>query len=212
MAVPELWLIAGPNGAGKTTVVRRIPLQNVIARLEILNPDARTLQRLRARGFAGFAEAPADTLQREFIAAAGEVEDELWRRLKAGATVAAETVLSTPKYRAHVDWVKRSGGLFNLIFITLASPEISSRRIAQRVREQGHDVPADRLAGRWRRAHEQLGWFAAQADCFWVFDNSDERPEAAPVLRAWGGGGGVSLAAGAPGYLQEALARLTPSD
>lgn len=209
MPVPELWLIAGPNGAGKTTAVQRVPLQKVIAGLNVLNPDACTLERLQALGFDGFAGTPATILEREFIASANAVERELWQHLKAGETVAVETVLSTPKYRAHVDWVRRAGGIFNLIFITLASPEISSRRVAQRVREKGHDVPADRLAERWRRSHEQLGWFAAQADCFWVFDNSDERPEAPPLLRAWGGGGAFHAAPVLPAYLQQALAGLT---
>jgi ABC-type cobalamin transport system ATPase subunit len=58
MSGPELWLIAGPNGAGKTTCTHKEPLASLLSGVGCLNPDDQTLRKLRAAGYAGFADAP----------------------------------------------------------------------------------------------------------------------------------------------------------
>ena len=65
--------------------------------------------------------------------------------------------------------------------------------MASRVRQGGHDVPADKLAARWQRSVSNLGWYARQADVFFVFDNSDSTPDVPPVLIAEGGCGELSI-------------------
>ena len=60
MAGPEFWLVAGPNGAGKTTCVQMEPISQLLPAVTFLNPDYRTLEKLRALGYQGFADAPPD--------------------------------------------------------------------------------------------------------------------------------------------------------
>ena len=49
MKFPELWIVAGPNGAGKTTAVQREPVNSILPGISFLNPDNRTLEKLRLR-------------------------------------------------------------------------------------------------------------------------------------------------------------------
>ncbi|NOS70193.1 MAG: hypothetical protein HOP33_09710 [Verrucomicrobia bacterium] len=104
--------------------------------------------------------------------------------LAAGEAVAVETVLSTDKYRPVVEQLRRDGGMFNLIYVGLNSPELSRQRVAARVAKGGHPVPEEKLAGRWQRSLEHLPWFASRADHFFIFDNSDSNPDQEPVLAA----------------------------
>ncbi|MFN0066857.1 MAG: hypothetical protein ACKVYV_04385 [Limisphaerales bacterium] len=184
MSAPEIWLVAGPNGAGKTSLARRALALRLGADLEILNPDERTLRRLKAAGYACFADAPDAALRSSCLAGAREAVDE----------------------------VRSRGGHAFLPHVGLASPEISARRVAARVQLGGQGVPPDRLAERWNRSLARLGWFAARAREFWPYDNSAEAPAREPALAAWGAGGLVRFAAGVPAYFQQALAGLTRAD
>ena len=173
---PSLWIVAGPNGAGKTTAVQRVRLTELMPGLPVLNPDDRTLQKLRAAGFSGFADAPAEIQTRRFIESADEVAAELEGAIDRVEPVGVETVLSSEKYRGPVESVLERAGFFGLVYIALASPEISRRRIAARVRLGGHGVPDDKIPVRWQRSLDTLPWFAARASAFWVVDNSVPDP------------------------------------
>ena len=186
---PELWIVAGPNGAGKTTCVQAEPIRDILPQVRFLNPDDVTKQLLIAEGYTGFIDAPTDVQYRCFGLAATRVELELVEAISHGESVGVETVLSTDKYRQVVEQVRASGGLVNLIYVTVASPEISAARVAIRVTRGGHDVPPERIADRFRRSHTNLTWFAENADNFWVIDNSGDDPAVPPVLRAYGVGG-----------------------
>lgn len=207
----ELWPIAGPNGAGKTSLARKALAGGLGAGLEFFNPDERTLRHLQAAGYAGFADAPEPVLRACFLAGAREVETALRAAIQGNRRIAVETVLSTDKYRKAVEEVKARGGHVFLLYVVLASPEISGRRVAARVLAGGHDVPPDRLIGRWHKSLARLGWFAAQAREFWVYDNSGEDVTVSPRLVAWGAGGRIIFQEGIHDYLQQALSGLPPS-
>ncbi len=182
MAIPHLWLFAGPNGAGKTTFTR-FPLWS--GRIShFLNADELTRQLLSEQGYSTYTVTPAEVLQRANVTAAEKVFSEVRRLLDAEEAVAVETVLSTDKYRPVVEKLRRNGGIFNLVYIGLRSPELSRERVARRVAQGGHPVPEEKLVGRWRRSLEHLPWFASQADHFYVYDNSDSDPAHEPVLVA----------------------------
>ena len=188
MSTPaQFWIVAGPNGAGKTTCVQAEPIRGVLPAIPFLNPDDVTKQLLDERGIARFADAPAGVLRECFVRAAEEVERQLIDTIGRGESVGIETVLSTDKYRPLVEQVRRLGGELHLVYVTVASPEISVRRVAIRVAKGGHDVPSDKIAERYRRSLANLGWFAAHSRSFWVFDNSDPAPR--PVMRAYGSRG-----------------------
>ena len=186
MDVPRLWLIAGPNGAGKTTVVQSDLFRDLIPPVHQLNADEQTLQRLHRLGFAGFRDVSADVLFQEFSAASGSVFSEVTDGIKRGEAVCVETVLSTGKYQPVVEQTLALGGYFALVYVAVRSPDISLERIARRVAQGGHDVPADKVVARWHRSLEFLPWFAGRASVLWVFDNSDSDPDNPPRLIAHG--------------------------
>ena len=193
MSEPVFWLIAGPNGAGKTTLVHQPRFQRLLAGVRFFNPDETTLRLLQGAGYAGFQDAPHDELRRCFIAAATEVEAELQSSLLRGEAVGVETVLSTRKYCRLVEQVIGRNGFVGLIYIALRDAELSQIRVARRVAQGGHNVPADKLVSRWQGSLSNLGWFAKRATRFWVVDNSDSTPGVAPRLLATGGGGTLEI-------------------
>lgn len=186
MASPELWIVAGPNGAGKTTLVQAHPIQNLLPRVRFLNPDDVARDLLTRGGYVGFPGAPEPAQRRAFLDAARMVEDELDAAVRRQEPIGVETVLSSDKYRPLVERVRRQSGFVGLIYVTVASPEVACRRVARRVKVGGHDVPVEKVQARWHRSLSNLAWFAARASAFWVFDNSDERPEVPPRLVAAG--------------------------
>jgi predicted ABC-type ATPase len=101
---------------------------------------------------------------------------------------------------------KERGFEIRLIYVILRSPELSMKRIQMRVAKGGHDVPADRVAKRWKRSLEQFPWFLDQADWALIFDNSRE-------LRLIGrkAGGIVTLDPTAPDVIKEAIAKMRTS-
>lgn len=209
MSNPELWLIAGPNGAGKTTAVQRGPLRRLIPDLRPLNADDRTFRLLRQAGYAGFHDAPQSVLVKTFVHASELTHAEVCEAVAMGHPVCVETVLSTDKYRPLVESVTGQDGIFNLIYVAVRSPEISLARISQRVREGGHDVPADKVVARWHRSLEFLPWFARRASALWVYDNSDSDPGSSPRLIVHGIEGRVRvLEPGAIPDVTRALAEL----
>ena len=192
MPLPQLWLFAGPNGAGKSTFTQFPEWSRHIS--HFLNADELTRQLLNEQGFPTFAATPPEILSRVNLIAAEKVFSEVCRLLEAGEAVAVETVLSTDKYRPVLEKLRRDGGIFNLIYVGLCSPELSRQRVAGRVAKGGHPVPEEKLAGRWRRSLEHLPWFAHRADHFYIYDNSDSDPAHAPAL--------VARAGASPGSLQ----------
>ena len=206
MGAPELWLIAGPNGAGKTTSMSAPRVQAMMRSVRYFNADDRTREKLLDEGWSGFAAVPLERLTELFIAAAEEVFVELCDAIEHGKSVGTETVLSTHKYRSVVERVHELGGTFKLLYVGLRHPSISVQRVAQRVREGGHDVPTDRLEARWQRSIEHLGWYARQAEQFFVFDNSTSLHAVPPLIAE--GGAGV-LRVHEPDAIPEITASLT---
>jgi len=190
---PEFWIVAGPNGAGKTTCVQKEPISNLLPAVRFLNPDDFTLTKLRATGYAGFADAPVDVQAKLFVESADEVLAETQAGIAAGEPVGVETVLSSSKYRPLVEEVRAADGFVGLIYVALSSPIIARERVATRVRRGGHGVPDEKVDQRWRRSLDCLGWFAERATAFWVVDNSDSDPSRPPELVAAGKTGSLEF-------------------
>ena len=58
-------------------------------------------------------------------------------------------------------------------------------RVAQRVASGGHDVPEDRIIGRYARAMAQLPDAIAASDRTYLFDNSDLKNEEGDTGLRW---------------------------
>jgi predicted ABC-type ATPase len=169
-----MWIIAGPNGAGKSSFAGKFLDRLGHRRLKKLNADERTLELRRQ-----FPEAAQNDLN---LRAAKEIDKEVEDHIKARHSFVVETVLSSQKYRDDVLAAKKSGFKFGLIYISLYPPELSPQRVAERTAKGGHDVEAAKAIERHRRSHDELRWFAPQADILMVFDNSAS--DGKPVLVA----------------------------
>jgi predicted ABC-type ATPase len=193
MATPELWIIGGPNGAGKTTLVQDDPIRSLIPQATALNPDDLTREQIQQAGFATFAAAPLDLLEREFVRSADLVLEQVQARLLRGESVVVESVLSTDKYQPVVETVLATGGFFGLVYVALASPQLAQQRVQARVALGGHSVPPDKIAARWHRSLARLTWFAARAHRLFVLDNSDTPPRNPPRLLAEKAAGVITI-------------------
>ena len=154
-ARPIVVAIAGPNGAGKSTFYEAF-----------------------LRG-SGLRFVNADAIARELgIGAyeAAEVAAAIRRELTAQReSFVFETVLSDPVgekvglLRAGAD----GGQAVVLCFIGVASAAVSEERVAMRVTQGEHDVPAEKLVERFPRTLANLRRAAEALPLVLVFDNTD---------------------------------------
>ena len=134
MNSPRCIVIAGPNGAGKTTFAR-----------EFLPKDARVVHFVNADLLA----AGLSPLKPELAALnAGKLFlKELDRLAKARVDFPFESTLSGLTQVGRLERWKATGYRIEIVFLRLASPQLALRRIAARVKQGGHDVPARMFCG-----------------------------------------------------------------
>lgn len=152
---PIVVALAGPNGAGKSTFYKAfladtgLPFVNAddIAREGGLDPATATV-------------------------VAGEIRKEFVRQRES---FIFETVLSDPAGEkiAFLRAVAASGYTVVLCYIGLSGPELSDERVAMRVSQGGHDVPAEKLPARYSRSLANLKRAIRDVPIVLVFDNDD---------------------------------------
>lgn len=152
---PLVIALAGSNGAGKTTFYH--------AHLEP----------------GGLRLVNADVLARELgvdVEVAAQLAGRLRQRLvEQRESFVFETVFSDPvgdKLAFLQDTVRRGYAVI-LCFIGIAGPETSDQRVAMRVSQGGHDVPADKLVARFPRTLANLKAAIHTLPHVFVFDNED---------------------------------------
>jgi predicted ABC-type ATPase len=94
--------------------------------------------------------------------------------IEQGLGFITETVFSDP-FGQKVDMLRKAvaaGYDVTLIYIGLASSELSSRRVDQRVARGGHDVPRDRIASRFKRSLDNLRKAIPFVPTVELYDNS----------------------------------------
>jgi len=105
---------------------------------------------------------------------AAAIREEL---LRLRESFVFETVFSDP-VGEKVAFLKRaaqSGYNTILCFVGIAGPKVSEQRVAMRVSQGGHDVPADKLSERFPRILANLKLSLQELPNVRVFDNSDLR-------------------------------------
>ncbi len=157
-------IIAGPNGAGKTTFAKEfLPKDAGVIRFVNADLIAAGLSPLRP-------ELAALASGRLFLA-------EIDRWANARQDFAFETTLSGHLYLNRIKRWKASGYRVAILFLQLASPEIALKRIAERVRQGGHNVPTVDVVRRFGRGWKNFcSFYRDLADVWAVYDNSGERP------------------------------------
>ena len=166
---PRVIIIAGPNGAGKTTFAREF-LPNEAGCPVFVNAD------LIAAGLAPFAPETAA------VQAGRLMLQELARHFAARTSFAFETTLSGRGYLRMIAQWQAAGYRVKLIFLELANADEAIARVAQRVKQGGHDIPVEVIRRRFiagRSNFERL--YSPKVDAWALYDNSAEQP----VLLDW---------------------------
>ncbi len=154
---PIIVALAGPNGAGKTTFYHA---HLKPAALRFINADVLA----RGLNLEPYAAARlADALRRELV------------RLRESFVF--ETVFSDPvgDKLTFLKEAAAAGYTVVLIYIGIAGPQVSEERVAMRVSQGGHDVPAEKLKSRFPRTLANLKAAIRELPHVLVFDNDDLR-------------------------------------
>lgn len=160
----KIVIIAGPNGAGKTTFAREF-LPNEAGCPVFVNAD------LIAAGLSPFRpEAAAFHAGRLMLA-------EIARHAAEGRSFAFETTLSGRSYVRMISAWRASSFTIKLIFLSLSTPEEAIARVAMRVAQGGHDVPAETIRRRFSAGFRNFREiYRHQVDYWQWFDNSGDEP------------------------------------
>jgi predicted ABC-type ATPase len=155
---PFLLVIGGPNGSGKSTLVDYL-IEAGIDFGEHINPDE----------IATRLDLPEPARSRQAQAIADFQRD---RCLAGKLSFSFETVMSHPSKVNFMIRADDAGYDVTLYFVCTSDPEINVRRVENRVRRGGHDVPHERIVSRYWRTLELLPHAALVVRRTVLFDNS----------------------------------------
>ncbi|MGO8759140.1 MAG: AAA family ATPase [Terracidiphilus sp.] len=159
----EIVIIGGPNGAGKTTAAR-VLLPEFLRDHEFLNADE------IAR------EISPDDPEAAALAAGRVLIERMRWLVRESRSFALETTCSGKSYLRLLDRCKREGWRIALFYFSLPSPDASLARVAQRVREGGHNIPTDVIQRRFRTGLWNMrNLYLPLADTAAIYDNSSQR-------------------------------------
>ena len=128
MTSPKIIIIAGPNGAGKTTFAREFLPQEAGCPI-FVNAD------LIAAGLSPFAP------ERAAIQAGRLMLKAIAQHVARRESFAFETTLSGVGYARKIPQWRQLGYRLELFFLSLPSADMAVQRVAERVRQGGHDIP-----------------------------------------------------------------------
>jgi predicted ABC-type ATPase len=167
---PKIVIIAGPNGAGKTTFARAF-LPEEAQCPHFINAD------LIAAGLSPFAPETAA------IQAGRLMIQEIAKCVARRESFAFETTLAGQAYLRHIKHWRASGYQISLFFLGLPSVELAIARVAERVRQGGHDIPEAVIRRRFAAGRTNLEeYYLAAVNTWAIYDNSGDEP----VLIEWG--------------------------
>ncbi|ADL55676.1 zeta toxin family protein [Gallionella capsiferriformans] len=166
----KIIIIAGPNGAGKTTFAREF-LPNEADCQQFVNAD------LIAAGLSPFApDVAALKAARIMLESITELEQR-------GESFSFETTLSGVVYAHRIRRWREAGYHVTLFFLSLPNSQMAIERVAERVRQGGHNVPSAIVRRRYTaglKNFEQV--YRDEVDAWALYDNSGDEP----VLINWG--------------------------
>lgn len=176
-------MLAGHNGSGKSTLWSdriapkvQVPLINADRLITSILPPALPsghLEPWAAKLRDG--DARWQTLAQDGVSTfMGLVMD---RKMAFGFETVFSHIreLADGRFETKIDIIQRlraNGYFVVLIFVGLATVDLSIMRVSSRVEKGGHDVPLDRLKARYPRTQKVVGMAAGVADMTIMFDNS----------------------------------------
>ena len=172
MSKPTLWVLSGGNGAGKSTFYRLIleplgvPFVNADLVARVIDPD--------------------DPEEASY-AAARLAENFRQSMLEARVSFCFETVFSHPSKIDFIASARSLGYCINLVYVGLGDSSLNEARVAQRVSEGGHSVPADKIRKRIPRTLNHVSAAVPLVDGFIVVDNSSKSDPLRELYRVTNG-------------------------
>ncbi|MEQ1910054.1 MAG: zeta toxin family protein [Vicinamibacterales bacterium] len=156
---PSVVILAGPNGAGKSTAAPAL-LQGALQVNEFVNAD------VIARGLSAFDPDSA-------AIAAGRVMLARLHELAAQrVSFAFETTLASRTFAPWFAGLKVSGYDIHLVFLWLSSADLALERVADRVRNGGHDIPSDVVRRRYSAGVRNFFHLYQQVATSWAMYNA----------------------------------------
>lgn len=169
MTQPRIIIIAGPNGAGKTTFAREFLPQEAGCPV-FVNAD------LIAAGLSPFAP------ERAAIQAGRLTLAAIAQHVAQRESFAFETTLSGQAYARQIPQWRQLGYRVELFFLSLPSAEMALQRVAERVRQGGHNIPEATIRRRFDSGKRLfVDVYQALVDQWVLYDNSGDEP----VLVDW---------------------------
>jgi len=149
----EFFLFAGPNGSGKSAIIGSFVPESDI---QYLNAD------YLARTDPEIAKMPEG--REKFIRAREGTERQLKDMMSAGISFAWGMVFSHESRLDIMKYAKKEGYRIHLTYITTKNPDINVERVHKRFLDGGHDVPEDKIRGRYSRSVSFLPEMILAAD------------------------------------------------
>lgn len=171
MTRPKIIIVAGPNGAGKTTFAREFLPQEAGCPV-FVNAD------LIAAGLSPFEP------ERAAIQAGRLMLQAIAGHVARRESFAFETTLSGVGYARQIPQWRRMGYWVELFFLSLPTADMAVQRVAERVRQGGHDIPQSTVRRRFdagRRLFTTM--YQPLVDQWVLYDNAGDEP----ALLDWSG-------------------------
>lgn len=169
--MPILYILAGPNGAGKTTFYYTAVEQGFIdPALSFINVDLIVKNEL-----GGFTT-------KNFARAEELVRIKIGDHLKHQGSFMIESNLARSSDYEWLQSVISRGYEMVLYFLCTSNVEINIRRVRERVKEGGHDVPNNIIIDRYRMALLYLRKEILKFQEVHLIDNSGETAEEKAII------------------------------
>ena len=164
----QLWILAGGNGAGKSRFYETYLKDK---NLSFVNADR-------------LAKEISDE-QNDDVAKAAQQQamDACLQKILNGETFCFETVFSHPSKIELILKAKANGYQVVLVFVHLNRSELNVARVFQRVENNGHNVPLDKIKSRIPKSIENLRKAILIADRVALIDNSSTEDPLRTIVR-----------------------------
>ncbi len=158
-------VIAGANGAGKTTFATEF-LDKEAKCPNFINAD------LIAKGLSPFKPETVATQAGRLML------NQMQMHFSAGECFSFETTLSGLAYITKLKEWKASGYYIIIIFLRISSASLAIKRVKNRVRQGGHNVPKQDIIRRFQRGQENFSnHYKDLADLWLLYDNTSKKPK-----------------------------------
>ena len=166
MGDPVLHVLAGPNGSGKSTLWRLVLEPELY--LEFVNADEIANEL--------WADDP-ETHAYDAAALAAQRRDEL---IAARTSFATETVFSHESKVELIEAAVAAGYLVTLHVLVIPA-DLAVARVESRVENGGHNVPEEKVRGRYERLWSHVARAVAIVERVLVYDNTTAAAPFRPI-------------------------------